>query len=78
MEDIVKKELDTLLSLMNIDAEYTVQIEENSDITYIKIAFSGQDLGYLIGGHGKHLDSLQYMVSLMLRKHIEEITTEYY
>ena len=72
MEDIVKKELDTLLKLMNIDREYSLKTEEVSDITYIKISFEGEDLGYLIGGHGKHLDSLQFVLSLLLRKHFDE------
>ncbi|MGI6423323.1 MAG: protein jag [Candidatus Dojkabacteria bacterium] len=72
MEDIVKKELDTLLKLMNIDREYSLKTEEISDITYIKISFEGEDLGYLIGGHGKHLDSLQFVLSLLLRKHFDE------
>ena len=38
----------------------------------INISFEGEDLGYMIGNHGRHLDSLQYMVSLFLRKKFEE------
>jgi spoIIIJ-associated protein len=72
MKDIIKKELDTLLSLMNIEAEYTIDTEESNQTTYIKISFTGENLGYLIGGHGKHLDSLQYVLSLMTRKHFED------
>ena len=41
MEDIVKKELDTLLELMGIDVEYDLKIEENNDVKYIKISFNG-------------------------------------
>ena len=76
MEDIVKKELDTLLELMGIDVEYDLKIEENNDVKYIKISFNGENLGYLIGNHGKNLDSLQYVFSLILRKKLEE-GTEY-
>lgn len=72
MKDIVKKELDTLLKLMDIDAQYTLDIEEVSGVSYIKIGFEGEDLGYLIGGHGKHLDSLQFVLSMVLRKHFKE------
>ena len=72
MKDIVIKELDTLLKLMDIDAQYTLNIEEVSGVSYIKIGFEGENLGYLIGGHGKHLDSLQYVLSMVVRKHFKE------
>jgi spoIIIJ-associated protein len=72
MKDIVIKELDTLLKLMDIDAQYTLDIEEVSGVSYIKIGFEGENLGYLIGGHGKHLDSLQFVLSMILRKHYKE------
>ena len=76
MEDIIKKELDTLLSLIDIDAQYDLNVEESNGIKYIKISFNGENLGYLIGNHGKHLESLQYVFSLILRKKFEE-GTEY-
>lgn len=72
MKEIVAKELDTLLKLMDIDAQYTLDIEEVSGVSYIKIGFEGENLGYLIGGHGKHLDSLQFVLSMILRKHFKD------
>ena len=72
MEDIIKKELDTLLSLMGIEAKYDLNLEESNGVKYIKISFNGENLGYLIGNHGKHLESLQYVFSLILRKKFEE------
>ena len=72
MEDTIKKELDTLLSLMGIEAKYDLNVEESNGIKYIKISFNGENLGYLIGNHGKHLESLQYVFSLILRKKFEE------
>ncbi len=72
MKDIVQKELDTLFALLDIDAEYDFNIEENEGVSYIKISFSGENLGYLIGNHGKHLESLQYILSMMLRNKLEE------
>ena len=72
MEDIIKKELDTLLSLVDIDAQYDLNLEESNGVKYIKISFNGENLGYLIGNHGKHLESLQYVFSLILRKKFEE------
>jgi len=72
MEDIIKKELDTLLSLIDIDAQYDLNVEESNGVKYIKISFNGENLGYLIGNHGKHLESLQYVFCLILRKKFEE------
>ncbi len=72
MEDIVRKELNTLLSLMGIEAQYSMELEKSEEVTYIKISFTGENLGYLIGGHGKHLDSLQYVLSMVVRKHFKE------
>lgn len=74
MEKIVKKELETLLSLIDITSEYELKIEETEGVSYIKISFSGDNLGYLIGNHGKHLDSLQYIFSMMLRNKLPEGT----
>ncbi len=72
MEKIVKKELDALLSLLNIDTQYELNIEQVEDVSYIKVSFSGENLGYLIGNHGKHLESLQYIFSMILRNKLEE------
>lgn len=72
MRDIVQKELDTLFALLDIDAEYDFNIEESEGVSYFKISFSGDNLGYLIGNRGKHLESLQYILSMMLRNKLEE------
>ncbi|HNW23218.1 MAG TPA: R3H domain-containing nucleic acid-binding protein [Candidatus Dojkabacteria bacterium] len=74
MEKTVKKELDTLLSLLEIEAEYEFKTEKVDDTEYFKISFAGDNLGYLIGNHGKHLESLQYIFSMMLRNKLEEGT----
>lgn len=74
MEKIVKKELDSLLSLIGIEAEYELKIEEVEGVSYIKTSFSGNNLGYLIGNHGKHLESLQYILSMILRNKLPEGT----
>jgi len=72
MKEIVQKELDTLFSLLDIDADYDFNVEESDGVTYFKISFTGENLGYLIGNHGKHLESLQYILSMMLRNKLEE------
>ncbi len=74
MEETIKKELDSLLSFLDIDAIYELKIEETDGVSYIKVSFSGDNLGYLIGNRGKHLESLQYIFSMILRKKLAEGT----
>jgi len=70
---IVKKEVDELVKLLDIDCNYEVEIEEGEEERKIfKILFEGENLGYMIGNHGRHLDSLQYILSLLLRKKFKE------
>ena len=70
---IVKKEVDELSKLLNLECKYKLEIEEGEDdIKIIKVAFEGEDLGYMIGNHGRHLDSVQYVMSLILRRKFEE------
>ena len=57
---------------MSIEDAYDLKIEEVEGTSNINILFSGEDLGYLIGNHGKHLESLQYIFSLILRKRFPE------
>ena len=70
---IVKKEVDELVKLLDIDCKHEVEIEDGEEERkIIKISFEGENLGYMIGNHGRHLDSLQYVMSLLLRKRFKE------
>jgi len=63
---IVKKEVDEIVKLLGIDCNYDIEIEEGEEERKImKISFEGENLGYMIGNHGRHLDSLQYVISLV-------------
>lgn len=62
--DNAKEFLINVLSSMNIDAE--IQINEENDV--IKIDLSGPKMGLVIGYRGETLDSLQYLVSLVINK----------
>lgn len=57
-----------VLNTMNIKAEIHVK-EENDEI---KINIIGPNMGVLIGYRGETLDSLQYLVSLIINKNHEE------
>jgi len=70
---IVKGEVDELIKLLLVDCDYDVEIEDGEEeMKIIKVNIEGEDLGYMIGNHGRHLDSLQYVLSLALRKKFEE------
>lgn len=59
-----KSFLREILSTMGIQAEIRVKDEEDS----LKISMTGPDMGVLIGYRGETLDSLQYLVSLVINK----------
>lgn len=75
-KDIIKittKEVKELKELLGIDCECSIEVEDGEeDAKIIQISFNGEDLGYMIGNHGRHLDSLQYVMSLLLRKKFED------
>ena len=46
---------------------------DNDEVTYIKIYFEGERSRiYMIGNHGRQLDSLQYILQLMVGKIIDQ------
>lgn len=59
-----------VLDKMGVKAEIRVKEEDNT----VKFTLTGPDMGILIGYRGETLDSLQYLVSLVLNKGHE---TEY-
>ena len=60
--------LTEVLRAMNILAE--IKISETDDV--IKIVLTGPDMGIMIGYRGETLDSLQYLLSLLINKGKED------
>ena len=60
--------LRNVLDAMNIKAEIHVKEEDNE----LKINLVGPNMGVLIGYRGETLDSLQYLLSLIINKNHEE------
>lgn len=58
------KFLQDVLNCMDIKAEITIKEESN----IINISLTGQNMGILIGYRGETLDSLQYLLSLIINK----------
>ena len=62
--------LENVFDAMQISVN--VNITEHTDERIMNIDLSGEDMGVLIGKRGQTLDSLQYLVSLVVNKNEEE------
>ena len=70
LEDNVKFFLNDVFAAMNIEVVVNVEYDEKERNMNIDLA--GEDMGMLIGKRGQTLDSLQYLVSLVVNKETEE------
>ena len=68
--DNVKIFLNDVFAAMNI--EVVVNVDYNEEEKNMNIDLVGEDMGMLIGKRGQTLDSLQYLVSLVVNKETEE------
>ena len=64
-EKVGKAFLEKVLKEMKIEAEIQTEVREGN---LLDINIVGQDMGVLIGKRGQTLDSLQYLVSLVVNK----------
>jgi len=64
--DIAKEFLSNVLQAMEIEAE--VKVNNNTETETLEVQIIGDDMGILIGKRGQTLDSLQYLVSLVVNK----------
>jgi len=64
-----KKFLTDVFDAMNIQADIDITFDELENT--LDINLSGKDMGVLIGKRGQTLDSLQYLVSLVVNKNSE-------
>ncbi|MCM1193612.1 MAG: protein jag [Acetatifactor muris] len=81
VEDKAKRFLNDVFAAMNMTVVVDVKYDEASE--EMDIDLSGDDMGVLIGKRGQTLDSLQYLVSLVVNKETEnyirvKIDTENY
>ena len=68
--DKAKDFLNEVFSAMNMVV--VIEVKYNEDNRNMNIELSGDELGVLIGKRGQTLDSLQYLVSLVVNKDSEE------
>ena len=62
--------LQKVLAAMNITADIEVLYDEENET--VEVNLIGEDMGILIGKRGQTLDSLQYLVSLVVNKGSEK------
>lgn len=69
IEDIAKDFLKDVFAAMNMTV--VVDVKYNEDENCMDVDLSGDEMGILIGKRGQTLDSLQYLVSLVVNKDTE-------
>lgn len=65
VEDIVNEFLDKIFNAMDICAKTSVSVNGDN----VNIELTGDDMGILIGKRGQTLDSLQYLVNLVVNRY---------
>ena len=83
VEEIATEFLNKVFDAMELTLKIDLQIEEGEKENTININVIGDDMGILIGKRGQTLDSLQYLVSLVVNKdsdkfHRVKLDTENY
>jgi len=68
-ENTAKSFLDKVFRAMNIKTEIEIIYNEENEI--LEINLLGEEMGVLIGKRGQTLDSLQYLVSLVINRNAE-------
>ena len=69
VEDTAKDFLKDVFEAMDMTVVVDVKYDEAEN--YMEIDLSGDEMGVLIGKRGQTLDSLQYLVSLVVNKNVE-------
>ena len=70
VEEVARAFLNDVFQAMNM--EVVIDIKYNEEEKSMDIELSGNEMGVLIGKRGQTLDSLQYLVSLVVNKESEE------
>lgn len=70
IEDIADEFLRKVFSAMEIAVKSNIKVDEKNGVVNIELI--GDDMGILIGKRGQTLDSLQYLVSIVINKESEK------
>ncbi|MCA9382991.1 KH domain-containing protein [Candidatus Dojkabacteria bacterium] len=70
-----KETASDFLTQMGLDADVTVTTKANDDeekADYLQINLEGDNLGELVGYHGKNLEAIQIILGLFINKRIDD------
>lgn len=70
LEDNIRQFISDVLEKMEMPAEAVIEIDEEEKV--ININLEGDNAGDLIGKRGATLDSLQYLISIVANKNLED------
>lgn len=77
LKKLAEQEASKLQDLLMVDADLEVSVEDGDEgMLVVTVSFNGDELGYMIGSHGRHLLSLQYILGNILRKKTKEENEE--
>lgn len=70
VDKVIREFLDNMFKAMNMQVNIDIKIDEEEGC--INVELSGDEMGLLIGKRGQTLDSIQYLVSLVVNKENEK------
>lgn len=70
IEDVVINFLSSVFKAMNMEVQIQVSVQEEEKL--VEVELSGKEMGVLIGKRGQTIDSIQYLVSLVVNKFSQE------
>ena len=68
IEEVAVKFLKEVLKAMDVEAEIKTELNDEE----LNVELSGNDTSYIIGKRGQTLDSLQYLISLVINKYTDK------
>ena len=68
IEEVAVKFLKEVLKAMDVEAEIKTELNDEE----LSVELSGNDTSYIIGKRGQTLDSLQYLISLVINKYTDK------
>ena len=74
VEEIAREFLNKVFEAMELTVKLDINVEENEKENIVNIDIIGEDMGILIGKRGQTLDSLQYLVSLVINKESDKFS----
>lgn len=66
--EVTKDVVTQIKNLIGIEAKLDFKVEDGDEgMVLIYVTFDGEDLGYMIGNHGAHLQAFQFIVSNIVK-----------